>query len=316
MNEHFRKNEEEMIQHIKYSKDPISFIRDNRVGDNKSFKYELLPLYEFEEKILNSIHENELNIIKKSRQMHMSTLMAAYCAWKLIFTYDYTISVVTPNLKSSIEFIDKVRIILQNYSNDVFHWEDDFIVNNKSEIRLSNSSMIKGFAPDVNAGRGYTTNMLIMDEMDHMKNAEHIWSAFIFGLKALEGSKCILCSTPSKNGLKIFHRMWVDAVTDSSKFIPKEIDWTMNPQYNKDMKEVDGEMWSPWFEEQCKILGGDTDSIDTELWGKFVTIGKPSSYMVNFRVDSELYNKIINKTKDESSVSDYIRDLIKKDLSS
>jgi hypothetical protein len=289
----------EAIKHIEYLKDPIKFIKENRVGVNsKTWKCENLEMMDFEETFLNHIHNNNLSITKKSRQMHMSTLTAAYCAWTLLFSENKTIAIICPKKEEANRFIENVRIILQNYSNKHFHWEDDFIKNNVTEIRLSNGSFIKAFAANTNALRGYRFDMVIMDEIAFIKKAQDIWETLTphIGID----SKIIFYS--STNGINFFYNVWSQAIREEINFAPIDFDYTDNPDYNN--KE--------WYETQCKILGNQ-DSIDVELHGLFIQNKTPESYRLNLRIKGELYEKMINKTG-SSNVSDYIRKLIEKDL--
>jgi len=290
---------EELIKYREYSEDPIKFIKENRLGFSiKSLEFENLEMMEFEETFLNHIHNKNLSITKKSRQMHMSTLTAAYCAWKLIFSTDKNIAIICPKKEEANRFIENVKIILRNYSNDIFHWEDDFVKDNKSELRLSNGSSIKAFAANPNALRGYRFDLVIMDEVAFMKKAQDIWEELLH--RFIDNPKIILYS--STNGINFFYNVWSQAVRGEVDFAPLSFDYTDNPDYNN--KE--------WYDDRCKILGNQ-DAIDVELLGLFVQNKTPKSHRLNLRVKGELYEKMINKTG-SSNVSDYIRGLIEKDL--
>lgn len=313
MHEQSRLKKEEKKKYIKYSKDPISFIRDNRIGiNNQTWSGEKLPLLDFEKDVLKSIHENKLSIIKKSRQMHMSSITAAYCAWKMIFHSEYNIIILSPKMDNSVRFIEMVRIILQNYSNDFFHWEDDFSKNNKSEIVLCNHSSIKAVPANESSGRGYTIHMLIIDEAAFINKLEYIYTAMIPGLSAIKDSKCIMISTP--NGKNVFYEFWNKAIEGGNNFTPIQLDWKMNPKFNEGMEKIDGEWTSEWYRNMCKILNYNEDKIAQELWGEFVDNKKPVSKRVNFRLDSDIYDAMMKKLGGDYGISDYVRDLIKKDL--
>jgi hypothetical protein len=292
----------EINKYREYSEDPIKFIKENRLGFNsKTKKFENLEMMDFEEVFLRHIHDNKLSVTKKSRQMHMTSLSAAYCAWKLIFKAEKSIAIICPKKDQSIRFIELVRIILQNYSNNSFHWEDDFVKDNKSEIRLVNGSFIKAIAPSFTALRGYRFDTVIMDEVAFIKQAEEIWTAIVPFL--LHDSQIIFYS--STNGINFFHKVWAQTVKEESNFAPLSFDYTDNPHYNN--KE--------WYENMCRILNNDKNAIDSELHGLFVEHKAPESYRLNLRVESDIFKAMNSKIKKEgTNVSDYIRDLIKKDL--
>jgi len=319
MHEQDMLKKEEMKKHMKYSKDSAAFIRDCRTGVNsQTWKGELLTLFDFEKEILELIHENKFSIIKKSRQMHMTSLTAAYCAWKMIFCSGYNITILSPRMEGSVRFIEMVRMILQNYSNHYFHWEDEFVKNNKSEILISNGSNIKGASATVNAVRGHMIDMLIIDEAAFVNKLEHIWPAILCCIEykkgsAHPGSKCIMISTP--NGKNVFYEFWNKAVKGDNDFMPIHLDWTANPKFNEGMeRDADGEWTSDWYEKMCMNLGGDENMISQELWGKFVDVKKPVSKRINFRLDSDTYDAIMKNLGGDYGISNYVRNLIEKDL--
>jgi hypothetical protein len=284
---------------IKYTKDPIEFLKENRIGvSSKTWRCESLGLMDYEERFLRHIHDNNFSITKKSRQMHMSTLTAAYCAWMMIFHFDKSIAIMCPTKDEANRFIEHVRIILQNYSNDFFHWEDNFVKNNKSEIRLDNGSYIKALSAKSSSLRGYNFDVVIMDEIAFMKQAPDIWNTLTPHL--FNNSKIILYS--STNGLNFFYDLWAKAIRGEMNFSAISFDYEDNPDYDDE-----------WYDTQVKRLGYDEDSIKAELLGSFVGNKTPESHRLNLRVKGSLYEKMINKTG-SSNVSDYIRGLIKKDL--
>lgn len=314
MHEQIRRREGEITKHLSYKDDPISFIRDHRISFNNqnNFKCENLPILDFEVDMVKFFHENKFSITKKSRQMHLSTLAASYCAWKMLFSEDYAIGIVSQNMDESIRFIEHVRIILQNYSNDLFHWEDDFVKNNKSEIRLSNGCNIKAFSANANCGRGYKINMYVFDEAAFM-NLEVVIKNIIPILSSLKDYKCIIYSTPSDTNY--FYKLWSGAINGENEFSTKHIDWTVNPYLNKDMEIRDGKNWSPWYENMCKILNYEQDKIDSELNGLFKTNQAPASMRLNLRMGFELYQRMNQKISSENTnLSEYIRRLVERDL--
>ena len=103
--------------------------------------------------------------------------------------------------------------------------------------------------------------------------------------------------------MNFFYKVWSEATKGENDFKVINLDYSMNPNYTKE----------GWYENMCNTLGNDKDVIDRELHGKFIEKEKPASQRVNLRIKSELYEKMINKIKGRN-ISDYIRELIEKDL--
>ena len=322
MNEHFRMNakkQEETEKHIKYGNNPVEFIRDNWIGFNaRNFKVELLPLLDFQIEYINHIHNNQNSIINKSRQMHLTSLTAAYCAWCLIFKDEYRIGVISTSGDGAQRFIKQVRIILQNYSSEFFHWEDNFIRDNKKTISLSNFSSIKGSGPAIDACRGESLSMVVFDEAAYLNHIDMIWMAIGMALSCIEGSKAIMISSPNyKEGL--FYKTWLDKENDFAKI---KLHWMQHPVYKIDAEERadrDGNKywWSPWYEDYLKRLNYKQEEIDRELECRFIDKPEIKDQRVNLRLKANLFKELLDSGKiDDTTISDYIRNLIKKDLRS
>lgn len=296
----------------KYDENPYKFLEDNLIGINsENFKCELLKLSDTDLKILKHFHENNLSLTKKSRQMHLTTLAAGYCAWMMLFKNNIKIAIVAPRKGSSNRFIEILRIILQNYSNDYFYWEDDFVTDKKGEIRLSNGSFIKSFAANKTSMRGYSYDVLIIDESAFIK--PDVIDAFIMNTDMNTHGKLITYSTP--NGYNHFYKLWNESIKGNKNFDCLSVNWIDNPIYTKGLKEVDGVKWSPWFEERCKMLNYDEYAIKSELYGEFVKKKNKSSHRINFRIDHDLYSKLNDKISNKNiSISEYVRKLIEEDL--
>ena len=89
---------------IKCGKDPSYFF-------NKYLKIQhpvrgLIPFdtYGFQDDCLNSFIDHRFNIVLKSRQLGMSTLVAAYSVWMAIFQREKNILIIATKTKRSTEF--------------------------------------------------------------------------------------------------------------------------------------------------------------------------------------------------------------------
>jgi hypothetical protein len=305
---------EEKIEFARCAKDPIYFAKNHWKGFVAG-KGEIdeIPMFKFQEHILKHIHNNDLNLIKKSRQMYVSTTMAIYVAWMMIFKFDKSIAIISNDMSGSRRLLDTIRRNLENFRVG-FKFEDEVVVDNKSEIRLANGSNIKVFAGNKHAGRGYTIDFLIFDEAAYIRDLEYIWMGLGMATSAV-GGKIVFASTPNKPG-DLFYKIWEGSKKGENDFKVLEIDWTANPRYTQELGDYQGRLWSPWYNKQCELLHFNEDAIDRELWGLFVSGVRPIvPKRINFRLESEVYDKIIEKIDETgTSLTDYMKELIKKDL--
>ena len=66
-------------------------------------------LYKFQEETLQSFADYKFNIILKSRQMGISTLVAAYSLWVMVFNKDKNILLISLKQEDAKDVITKVR---------------------------------------------------------------------------------------------------------------------------------------------------------------------------------------------------------------
>lgn len=312
-------------QHIAYSKSPALFMSERWLNFDTFYTktYKNLTPFNYQLDFIKQVHEKNTLFVVKSRQMHLSSMMALYIAWYVLFNDEKTVAIVSESLKSGKDILFQVKAILQNYSvddekdgfvnNTYFHWEDDFTTNNQTTLQLRNGCRIRVSAPGINACRGESYDFAFVDEAAFTSNFLEFYSALGPCLLAKKGSKLIIGSTPKDNS--DFNKLISNAL--SSNVMP--LHWSLHPFYNSGMVKngPDSEYTysSPWFEEMCSRFNFNKESIEQELECKInFKEQNNKSQTISLRIDYEMFNKIKSKLKENESASDYIRKLIEKDL--
>jgi len=242
-------NIHEYIENYRYGKD-VNYEWPHR------FKY-----YDFEIDFINHIHENRFSIIKKSRQMHATTLLANYVAWQLLHNKNsITIMYMSNMLHMSQRFIELVDKSIKYFTNEIGMPVDEynsmFRINSRKEINMANGNRVKGLATSKEALRGFTSDLIIFDEAAFINEIDILISSLLPTLST--GGKMIMVSTP--NGLdEGFYETWKQSLNEKNTFKRMEIDWTDNPRYDKE-----------WFDKKCRSMNMDERMIEQELWGQFI----------------------------------------------
>ena len=103
---------------VKCGKDPVYFM-------NKYLKIQhplkgLIPFktYPFQDDCVKEFNDHRFNIILKSRQLGLSTLVAAYSVWQAIFYKEKNILIIATKLAVAQNFIRKVRDYFRK-NNDI-----------------------------------------------------------------------------------------------------------------------------------------------------------------------------------------------------
>lgn len=118
-------------------------------------------LYDFQSNTLNDFVQHDFNIILKSRQMGISTLVAAYSLWLMVFHTDKNIRCISITQETSKEIVTRVRFANDNLPT----WlKVPIVENNRLSLVLKNGSTIKAESSAGTAGRSAALSLLIIDE--------------------------------------------------------------------------------------------------------------------------------------------------------
>ena len=225
---------------IKSMGDPVYFMKKYCMIQHPIRGRVNFNLYPFQEKVLKYFKDNEYNIVLKSRQLGISTLVAGYALWMMIFYKDKNILVIATKQDTAKNLVTKVRFM---YDNLPAWLQIKTVEHNKLSLRLSNGSQIKAVSAASDAGRSEALSLLVIDEAAFIEEnkIDPIWTSAQQTLST--GGHAIILSTPNGVG-NFFHRMWVKAETAENNFLPIKLPWTVHPERNQE-----------WRDEQDKLLG-------------------------------------------------------------
>ena len=256
-------------EYVKCAKDPIYFLK-KYVYIQTSEGRMLFNPYLFQEKLLFLLSKHDRTIILKSRQLGITTLSAAYALWLMIFKKDQSILALAPTQEKARNIVDKVRF---SYDELPSWLKVASLENNKLSLILVNGSKIKAASGASESARGYTANVLILDEAAFIDNAEELWGSAQQTLAT--GGKAIILSTPNGIG-GFFHQMWANAEVGDNNFVPIKLRWDVHPSRTKSWREdQDKELGKRMASQECDcsfLSSGDTyfDSEDLEYYSQNV----------------------------------------------
>lgn len=220
-------------------------------------------LYPFQAETLKDFAANDWSIVLKSRQMGISTLVAAYALWLMIFFKDKNVMIVSIKQDVSKEIVSKVR-----FANDHLPaWmKVECEEENRLSLKFNNGSHIVALSSATDAGRSAALSLLIVDEAAFIEKAEEIWAAAQPTLST--GGKAIVLSTPNGIG-NFFHKMWTQAEEGFNKFHPIKLPWHLHPERDKrwrdEMDRSSENLKKTAQELDCDFLSSGTSVIDLQL---------------------------------------------------
>jgi hypothetical protein len=197
-------------------------------------------LFPFQDKVMNIFANtgNRYIAVNKSRQLGVSTLVAAYALWMMLFHSDKNILVIATKQDTAKNMITKVQFMYENLPK----WlRLDTLENNKLSLKLKNGSQIKAISAAGDSGRSEAVSLLIIDEAAFIEDIDEIFPAAQQTLST--GGQCIVVSTPKGVG-NWFHKVFTEAELSENGFLPIKLPWYVHPERNQ-----------TWRDEQDKILG-------------------------------------------------------------
>lgn len=204
--------------------DPMYFIKKYVKIQHQTRGIIPFELYEFQEQTLKDFIAHDRNIVLKSRQMGISTLVAAYSLWVMIFNPGKNILVLSITQASAKEIISKIRIA----NNYLPSWlKSPPVEDNRLSLRLKNDSRVLAASSDSDSARGYSCYLLIMDECAFIENSAEVWTSAQQTMAT--GGRAILLSCVTEDTY-LFTK---DGIKQIKNFIPTEENGDFKiPQYS------------------------------------------------------------------------------------
>mgnify|MGYP003111976125 CR=1 FL=1 len=242
-------------EYVKCAKDPVYFLKKYCMIQHPIKGKIPFHLWDFQEKTLEDIKDNRLNVILKARQLGISTLTAGYSLWLMTFHQDKNILVIATKQDTAKNLVTKVRVMHANLPS----WlKQNCVEDNKLSLRYKNGSQVKAVASSEEAGRSEALSLLVLDEAAFIEKIDTIWAAASQTLST--GGQCIALSTPNGVG-NWFHRTWMDAEDGLNDFNFIKLHWTVHPDRADE-----------WRKEQDTLLGPSLAAQECDC--DFITSGQ------------------------------------------
>lgn len=191
-------------------------------------------LRDFQEQIIQNMHNNKFNILMASRQIGKTVTTAIYIVWFLLFNKDKNVLMVADNMSTTKEIMEKLRIVLDNLP---FFMKPGISKINESSIRLDNDCRLVLRTTTKKSGIGMTVNFLYIDEFAHIaeSNLDKFYRAILPTITEDPFAKVMITSTP--NGRNKFWEIWTAAIDKENEYSPMRVDWWQVPGRDEEWKK-------------------------------------------------------------------------------
>ena len=212
-------------EYIKCATDPIHFFKKYCYISHPQKGRILFHLYPFQEDVLCEFRNNRFLIINKSRQLGISTLVAGYALWIMLFQKDKTILCVATKQETAKGMVDKVQFMYNNLPIWLKGSQKP-LSDNKLSLKLANNSQIIATSASSDAGRSYAVSLLLVDEAAFIEGIDKIYTSVKPTIAT--GGGIIALSSPHGVG-NWFHKTYTEAETGDNDFKAIKLPWNLHP---------------------------------------------------------------------------------------
>ena len=217
---------EQILEYQKCMENPIYFIRS--YIKIVSLDEGLVPflLYDFQEDIVDTIHDNRFTICKMPRQSGKSTTMVSYILHYILFNPNMNVAILANKASTARDILGRLQLAYENLPK----WLQQGVVSwNKGSVDLENGSRVVASSTSSSAVRGGSYNMIFLDEFAFVPTnvAEDFFSSVYPTISSGKSTKVIIVSTP--NGMNLFYKLWVDAENKRNSYNIIDVHWSQVP---------------------------------------------------------------------------------------
>ena len=225
---------ERIQEYIKCSQDPVYFIETYMKIINVDEGLVNFKLYDYQKEMVESMANNRMSIIATARQAGKSTTTCGFILWYIIFNKEKTVALLANKGDTAREILGRIQLAYQYLPK----WLQQGIVEwNKGNIELENTSRVLAGSTSSDNIRGYTINMLFIDEAAFIEGWEEFFTSVFPTISSGKSTKVVLVSTP--NGLNHFHKLWAEANASPPRndYNPIKVLWNDVPGRDEDWKQ-------------------------------------------------------------------------------
>jgi hypothetical protein len=222
----------ELVQeYVKCQNDPVYFTENYMKIISINEGLVNFNMYPYQKKMVRTFKDSRFSIVTTARQAGKSTTTCAFILWYIIFHPDKTVALLANKGDTAREILGRVQLAYQHLPK----WLQQGVVEwNKGSFVLENNSRVLAAATSASAIRGYSINLLFIDEAAFIENWDEFFTSVYPTISSGSESKIILVSTP--NGLNHFYATWENAQKGRNGYSPILVNWQEVPGRDENWK--------------------------------------------------------------------------------
>ena len=226
-------SQEKVAEYAKCMQDPAYFARTYVKIINLNDGLVPFDLYPYQEQMFKHFNDSRFSVVLACRQSGKSISSLAYLLWYAIFTPEQTVAILANRGATSREMLGRITLMMENLP---FYLQPGCKTLNKTSIEFSNNSRIIAETTSSSSIRGYSVNLLMLDEFAFVEKASEFYTSTYPVISSGKESKVIITSTANGIGNQ-FHKIWQGAVQGVNEYKPFRVDWWDVPGRDEEWKQ-------------------------------------------------------------------------------
>ena len=198
-------DEDTLKEYVTCSQDPVHFAKNYVKIVHVDRGLVPFDLYDYQEEMVNTFHNNRFVICKMPRQTGKSTTIVSYLLHYALFNEQSNIAILANKGSTARDILERLKTAYENLPK----WlQQGVVVWNRGNIEIENGSKIMAASTSSSAVRGSSFNIIFMDEFAHIDPpnlAEEFFTSVYPTISSGETTKVFIVSTPK--GLNMFYKM-------------------------------------------------------------------------------------------------------------
>jgi hypothetical protein len=231
--------------------------------------------YPYQRDMLKTMADERYTVIATARQAGKSTTTCGFILWYIIFHSDKTVALLANKGETAREILGRIQLAYQHLpkwlQQGVKEW-------NKGSFELENNSRVIAAATSSNNIRGFSINLLFIDEAAFIDNWDEFFTSVYPTISSGTESKIVLVSTP--NGLNHFYQIWQNAEDNKNNYRPIKVMWHSVP--GRDER---------WKQDTLAAMNFDTEKFAQEYEVEF--LGSSGTLIAGWKLKELVYRNPI-----------------------
>lgn len=209
---------------LKCQNDPIYFGETYMKIVNVDEGLITIPLFDYQKEIILTAKDKRFTVAECSRQSGKTTAMTVFVLWYIIFNPNKTVAILANKADTAREILGRIQLAYEHLPKWLQHGVIEW---NKGSFVLENGSRVLAAATSSNNIRGFSINLLIIDEAAFIDNWDTFFTSVFPTISSGQSTKIILVSTV--NGLNHFYKITSLARQGKNDYSLISVPWSRVP---------------------------------------------------------------------------------------